>query len=130
MDHHCEWIDNCIAQFNFKVYLHLLLQTFAHSLATLLIILSKYEELLDISQYAIYYLVILVPVIYSTWESYRLIKDFWLCIRNNQTLIESFKRVVGKKTSIMESLEYYMGTNKIRWLLPTFIEGENCNLLE
>jgi len=35
MDHHCQWIGNCIGQYNSKTYLHFLLNIFAHHIIVL-----------------------------------------------------------------------------------------------
>jgi hypothetical protein len=87
MDHHCNWVGNCIGQYNSKVYLHLLANIFIHCLVILINIASSYSTLFDTSQYSIYYLIVIVPVSYACFESYRLGSDFLQLVRQNQTLI-------------------------------------------
>jgi hypothetical protein len=87
MDHHCDWVGNCIGQYNSKVYFHLLVNTLFHSSMVLLIIIFNFRSLLDVTQYKIYYLILLIPMLYAVYESHRLIQDFWASVTKNQTLI-------------------------------------------
>lgn len=120
MDHHCNWISNCIGQFNSKVYLHLLVHMFIHSLLTLVVIAYNYASLFDVQQYAIYYLIDFIPALYAGYETYRLISDFLTSVKKNQTLIESYKKVHGKQMTFLENWKTYMGSNIFLWFLPTF----------
>lgn len=36
MDHHCQWMGNCVGQFNAKSYCHFLVNVFAHNAIVLL----------------------------------------------------------------------------------------------
>lgn len=102
MDHHCDWVDNCIGQFNTKIYIHLLVNVFLHSVFELIVIAFNFDKLIDYSNYEIYYWFNIFSGIYLVYESYRLLKDFWSNLKKNQTLVESYKKVVGTKTSPFE----------------------------
>jgi hypothetical protein len=87
MDHHCEWVGNCIGQYNSKIYFHLLVNVFVHSLMGTFVIIYNYDYLLDTSTNVVYFCITILPNVYAIYESYRLIQDFGQSIKNNQTLI-------------------------------------------
>ena len=43
LDHHCEFVNNCIGQYNFKVYVHLLINGLLHGAIVTMIALWKYR---------------------------------------------------------------------------------------
>ncbi len=60
LDHHCNFVDNCIGQHNFKVYVHFLVNAFLHSLAVTAIIAWNCKKLFDFSsKYALYWFLLL-----------------------------------------------------------------------
>lgn len=130
MDHHCTWVGNCIGQYNAKVYLHLLIHVFIHCSAILTITGLNYSHLMDYNRWEIFYLLTIVPAIYGLYESQRLIRDFRDSVENNQTLIESYKHVVGHNVHFMQNWTAYMGRNPASWLIPTFLKLNTCDLLE
>jgi hypothetical protein len=56
-------------------------------------------------------------------------QDFRQSVRNNVTLIESYKKVKGRKWDQKTGLKYHFGTNYYLWILPFFVNSP-CDLLE
>lgn len=67
MDHHCDWIDNCIGQFNSKVYLHFLVNFAIQSLLTIINVLSRFSKLFHNNNNEVYLLVIFIPSLYGLY---------------------------------------------------------------
>lgn len=55
MDHHCEWVGNCIGRYNNKLYLHLLINVFVHCLIIACLILYNYDSVLNSTLNVIYF---------------------------------------------------------------------------
>ena len=43
MDHHCEWVGNCIGQHNTKIYVQLLVHLMVHSILEVGIMAWRYD---------------------------------------------------------------------------------------
>ena len=95
MDHHCSFVGVCIAQYNYKVYVHYLINVIIHSLFILLKIIINYEFLFQKGTSKPYLLILLLPALYLTYESLRLLLAFYETLKHNQTLIETFKHAKG-----------------------------------
>jgi hypothetical protein len=50
-------------------------------------------------------------------------------VRNNQSLIESYKKVKGRKWDFKTGLQRHFGSNCYMWPLPFFTNSQ-CDLLE
>ena len=66
----------------------------------------------------------LVPMLFATYESVRLLQGFVISVRDNQTLIESYKEVRGREESWEEKVEGVFGGGwRIGYLLPVFVNN-------
>jgi len=131
MDHHCEWVSNCIGFFNFKVYLHLLINVLLNSLFSIIITIINYSLLFTTKTYIFLFLFTFLPALYVVFESARLINDAYQALTHNQTLIESFKHVKGPSIDLRSNLIRHFGSDpNLSWLVPTFLDKKDGYLLE
>lgn len=122
MDHHCQWIGNCVGFFNFKVYIHLLVNSFLNSLCSIVVSLQSYHLLFSNQTYHFLFTISFFPAVYVLFESGRLLNDCWQSLRENQTLIESFKHVKGPRLDLRLNLIRHFGSQAVfDWLLPRFV---------
>ena len=99
MDHHCDWLNTCIGQYNMRPFVHLIVNLFINSIYTIIVVIGfDISEIIMNSDRKIYLLVcLLLPSFFLGYETQRLIKDVWTMWKSNQTLVESYKNVYGKR---------------------------------
>lgn len=120
LDHHCNFVGNCLGQHNSKVYVHLLLNALFHAIAETAVIAYHYASLLQFNNAHALFTLTLLPTLFALYESTRLLRAFHTTLKRNQTLVESYKRVRGPKTSLLSAMESYFGKKSLWWLVPTF----------
>lgn len=102
MDHHCQWIGNCMGQFNFKPFVHYVFNLFGHNLILFVnIFVCNLMDVLTNTGRSVYFLLLLIPILFALYETQRLIRDFYHMVKENQTLIESYKLVKGKQLAFL-----------------------------
>jgi palmitoyltransferase len=129
LDHHCNFVDNCIGQYNSKVYVHFLANALLHSLAVITVTAINYNHLLDFTSISALFTLTILPALFGAYECSRLLRAFWTTVKRNQTLIESYKQVRGPKATLLDSFQVYFGQRGVKWLLPTFVKNGCCDLL-
>ena len=120
LDHHCDFVGNCVGQYNFKVYVHLLVHTLFHTMTVTAITIWNWKDLLSFTSVKALFWFTILPGFFGIYESLRLLLAFKTTVERNQTLIESYKLVRGQKKTNLSSFESYFGQNRIEWLFPTF----------
>ena len=105
MDHHCQWIGNCVGQFNCRPFLHYLVNLFIHAFVIFgnVFVWNLFDVLTNTGR-AVYLLILLIPVLFVLFETQRLLRDFFHMVKENQTLIESYKLVKGRRLNLKESV--------------------------
>ena len=76
------------------------------------------------------YWLIVLPALFTIYETTRLLNAFWQTVKRNQTLIESYKEVSGALSSTSYVFEEYFGRERLGWFFPTFVAPKICDLLE
>lgn len=98
MDHHCQVVGTCIYALNTKVYIQLLTVNWVHSFVSLVDLLRKVPQLLQktCSWYCLGGILFGVCCFWLCYDSMRLLFSQYLTIRDNQTLVETYKKQKGK----------------------------------
>lgn len=130
LDHHCNFIGNCVGYYNFKVYTHFLVHCCLHSLVVTIIIACNCNSLFSFNSVKAFYWLTLLPALFGIYENLRLLLAFKTTIDRNQTLIESYKQVRGPNRSPRYCFEEYFGKRPLDWFLPSFANLKECDLLE
>jgi hypothetical protein len=87
LDHHCGFVGNCVGQYNFKVYVHLLINGFFHATVVSLLMLLNFKEMMGLQSTKGFYWLLVLPGLFGLYETGRLLKSFWDTVKRNQTLI-------------------------------------------
>ena len=66
-----------------------------HAIIETVIMAYNYQELFNTKSYVFYFCFTAFPMVYSIFETKRLLVDFYRSLVKNQTLVESYKRVTG-----------------------------------
>lgn len=121
MDHHCDWVGNCISATNLYLYVQLLALGLFYSFWLLLLLVLGLPTLLSREVSLLWVLpagsLILLSLL-ACFETHRLLRDQWEAVCENQTLVETFKKVRGKRRDRRELWRELMGDNALLWLLP------------
>lgn len=85
--------------------MHYLVNLFVHELIVFgnVFVLNLMDVLTNTGR-AVYLLILLIPVLFMLFETQRLLRDFYHMVKENKTLIESYKLVKGRRLNLKESL--------------------------
>ncbi|CAG9316367.1 unnamed protein product [Blepharisma stoltei] len=125
MDHHCPWVNNCIAVNNQKYFILFLFYISFASLLTLIIIgMTIYEYLcyegsvrFDVMKCFFTVLVGFEAIIFLIFTGDFLREQLQLVL-DNQTTVESYQDRYGIPHSVIKCLSEVLGKNSWMWLLP------------
>lgn len=107
MDHHCDWVDNCVGARNLKNFVLFLFFTILHCLLTFFLFLMSFliwirgkkafftRDLVAIDK--LFYLVLGVLAIIFTFFCSDFLYDQWEGLKTNQSTVESHKELYGKR---------------------------------
>jgi len=87
MDHHCDFVGNCIGQYNYKVYVHLLINAFIHAFVVTCIIAWSWRGMIGLKGWNGFYWLLILPALFGMFETCRLLIAFKTTVVRNQTLI-------------------------------------------
>lgn len=100
MDHHCNWLGTCIYAGNLKLYVQLLAVGLMFATWTLIELIACVPSLVNRNASMLLGLlggILALLAILCIFEMYRLLKDQYESLKTNQTLVEGYKRIRGRK---------------------------------
>lgn len=131
MDHHCYWIDNCVFFANTKVFVQFLVMVLWMAVQMVVLLLGNVGGVVGRGSSwwrTLGGVGLGILAVFVAFESWRLLDDQYCCVYENQTLIEGYKRIRGRKMGFWENFRDMFGDHWIYWLLP--IQGPfNANIL-
>ena len=67
LDHHCNFVDNCIGQYNFKMYVHLLVNSWIHAMVVILVIGWEWKGIIGLEGVRGLYWIIVIPAAFAVY---------------------------------------------------------------
>lgn len=131
MDHHCPWLNNCIAHANTKYFIQFLLYLFLTSLCQVylsvktVLNLVKHPHVKPII-YANEFqkacaggtLVFLLSA-FAAYVTFELLREQYVTIEENQGYVDELKKQFGKQQAMWTNLKLAFGEDFLWWLVPT-----------
>ncbi|CAD8094129.1 unnamed protein product [Paramecium sonneborni] len=124
MDHHCQWINNCVAKDNYKIFISMI---FYASCLLVWVSISQYRVFLnvietDVSDFILfiivlhYYFVLLIAVLITGFFIFHL-----YLISQNKTTLEQLEDKPDRQNynqGVWQNFKTIMGPNILLWFLP------------
>ena len=76
-----------MGQYNYKVYVHFLINGFVHSALVSIIMLLNWKSIIGLKDWMGMFWLVVLPAFFGMYETGRLLSAFKVTVKRNQTLI-------------------------------------------